>query len=127
MRHIALVLRANVLDEILSHHERHPFRYLPGLRIHHGILDRDVELKFAELRPRITLNNVKLIRRRVPGEVEPGLPVKAHRIHHEFVTLPFGDRVAKPRRLEVRWVRSAVQVNLPIAMHTALEEYYDQA
>ena len=48
MANVALVFGADVFHQILSHHQGREFRHFPGLLVHHGIFDRDVELQLPE-------------------------------------------------------------------------------
>ncbi len=66
---------------------------------------------------------MELFGRGVPGQIQPGFAVKADRIHHQFITFPLADGVSEPCRLGIFRMRGAVEEDLAIAMHTALEEY----
>src|SRR5438477_2510622 len=84
VRDVALILGADVFDQFTLE-DRSYLSYLPWLLIHDRIFDRDFKLEVAEIRARVTLDDVELIRCRMSGEVEPGLAIEAHRIDEQFV------------------------------------------
>src|SRR5689334_21611981 len=75
--------------------------HLPRLRIRLRIVNRDVELHVIRVGSMEAFDNVKRFTMGIARSVDPGLIVKAGRIHDELISIPTPDRKSHPQRIGV--------------------------
>lgn len=83
----------------------------PGLGIKLRIFEGDCPLDVVFINPLEALGQMQLIAVLMAGRIDPGAVIQPDRIDHQGAAFPVSDGVAKPRRVEIFWMASAVGVN----------------
>src|SRR5437868_6056656 len=80
----------------------------------------------AEIRPAVALGDVQFIGMWYALTVKPGFVIESDGVDDKGVTVPFGNRIAHPQRLEVFRMTATIQKELTIAMDVSLIKNDDQ-
>src|SRR5580692_5303810 len=99
MRWVAVVLFADALDEIRVRYQAPGQLDGPRLAVRLRIVNGDVDIHVADLRPGKALRDAQGFGPRQPSHVEPGPTVLSGGLDHQRVLVPMADRIPHPRGL----------------------------
>lgn len=85
---VLVILLTNVLLQLLSGAPRYIPCESPGPRVRAGIINGSLKMQCAFVGPSDSLDDVKLIRVRVSGSIQPGSFIETNCVHNQSVTFP---------------------------------------
>src|SRR5690242_9506991 len=96
VRHVLLVLVADILVDLFTRSEVPADTHLPGLRERAGVFDGHFLFQATQIRPRIALDHVQFFGVRIHANPTP--LIEADRIDNQSVRLPAADGITHPAR-----------------------------
>src|SRR5215471_12728282 len=99
MLDVFIVLRAHVLQQILSHHEpRGTLIYRPWLGVSFRIVEGNGHIHASEVASPVALDRVQRVAMWTPRVIHPRFVVDSNRVHDERIAVPLADGVPQPTR-----------------------------
>src|SRR6516165_4174216 len=102
MLDVLIILRAHVLQQILSHYEpRGTLIHRPWLGVSLRIVEGNRHIHASEVAPPVALDSVQRVAMWTPRVIHPRFVVDSNRVHYERIAVPLADGVPQPRRLGI--------------------------
>ena len=110
-----LILQADFVEQFRVQHQFLVHRHRPGTRVGFRIVDRERHFERAESWAAQSFGHGRATGHRSAKHVDPQIVPEAVRVDDERVSIPYGARIAVPRRIRIdgQWA----PVNEDLAVH----------